>query len=269
MSSQIFHTSPVKFAPSASPSPPPLPIASLPIVAISIAGILAASFLLLSYYVFVMKCCLNTHHSSRRRQSPSLSSASEQRGLAESTIRAIPTFRYRQLSVGAAECAVCLSEFQEQERIRLLPSCLHVFHIDCIDTWLQFNANCPLCRASITAPPVPFNPLAMALAPQFSHPRDAFLEIRDEERKMELFGSRGDECIYARKKEEEKLCLQPMRRSFSVDSSGDMQLHVALQRILQQSSHEGSSSGGGRFRRSLLSFGWNSRNSVLPLQMEL
>ncbi|KAG6513608.1 hypothetical protein ZIOFF_023940 [Zingiber officinale] len=260
----------MKFSPSSS-SPTPPPIAGLPIVTISIAGILATFFLLLSYYVFVIKCWLNAHHSSGRRHSVSLSSTSEQRGLAESAIRAIPTFRYRQLSVGAAECAVCLSELQEQERIRLLPSCLHVFHIDCIDTWLQFNANCPLCRASVTAPPVPITPLAMALAPQFSHPHDAFLEIRDEEIKMEFLGSRGDECIDARKEEEEELCLQRMRRSFSVDSSGDMQLHVALQRILQQSSHEGSSSvgGGGRFRRSLLSFSRSSRSSVLPLQMEL
>lgn len=236
MSSEAFHASPL----NSSPLPPPPQIASFPILAISVTGILATSILLLACYVFVIKCSLNEHHSRRRwghGHSTSLSSAADQLGVAESTIREIPTLHYRQLSIGAADCAVCLSEFLEQERIRLIPSCRHFFHIDCIDTWLQSNANCPICRGSI-ATPIPLNPLAMALVLQLGHPHDVVLQIRDEERKIELSGSRGDECIDVGK-EEEKLHLQPMtmRRSFSVDSSRDMQLDVALQRILKKSSH--------------------------------
>lgn len=44
---------------------------------------------------------------------------------------------------------MCLSEFQEDESLRLLPKCNHAFHIPCIDTWLRSHTNCPLCRASI------------------------------------------------------------------------------------------------------------------------
>jgi hypothetical protein len=47
------------------------------------------------------------------------------------------------------ECAVCLSEFEEEDDLRLLPGCKHVFHQDCIDVWFQSHSTCPLCRASL------------------------------------------------------------------------------------------------------------------------
>ncbi|KZV23412.1 ring finger protein [Dorcoceras hygrometricum] len=58
------------------------------------------------------------------------------------------------------DCAVCLCEFSEQDKLRLLPSCSHAFHIDCIDTWLLSNSTCPLCRGVILAPGLAFeNPM--------------------------------------------------------------------------------------------------------------
>ncbi len=47
------------------------------------------------------------------------------------------------------ECAVCLSDFEEEDDLRLLPGCKHVFHKDCIDVWFQSHSTCPLCRASL------------------------------------------------------------------------------------------------------------------------
>ncbi|KAL5197870.1 hypothetical protein ABZP36_001382 [Zizania latifolia] len=49
------------------------------------------------------------------------------------------------------ECAVCLTEFTERETGRLLPSCGHGFHDECIVTWLRVNTTCPLCRAAVAA----------------------------------------------------------------------------------------------------------------------
>ncbi|KAG2554736.1 hypothetical protein PVAP13_9KG591301 [Panicum virgatum] len=54
--------------------------------------------------------------------------------------------------ISVSECAVCLSEFEERERVRLLPNCSHAFRIDCIDTWLQGSARCPFCRSDVTLP---------------------------------------------------------------------------------------------------------------------
>ncbi|KAI3758287.1 hypothetical protein L6452_05846 [Arctium lappa] len=51
------------------------------------------------------------------------------------------------------ECAVCLNEFQDHETLRLLPKCSHVFHSECIDTWLASHVTCPVCRADLMARP--------------------------------------------------------------------------------------------------------------------
>lgn len=47
------------------------------------------------------------------------------------------------------DCAVCLCEFSEKDKLRLLPMCSHAFHISCIDTWLLSNSTCPLCRGTL------------------------------------------------------------------------------------------------------------------------
>ncbi|KAI4976180.1 hypothetical protein ZWY2020_049787 [Hordeum vulgare] len=41
------------------------------------------------------------------------------------------------------ECAVCLSEFEDGDQLRLLPKCSHAFHPDCIGEWLAGHVTCP------------------------------------------------------------------------------------------------------------------------------
>ncbi|KAG8474906.1 hypothetical protein CXB51_031632 [Gossypium anomalum] len=50
----------------------------------------------------------------------------------------------------ALECAVCLSEFEDDEALRVILKCCHVFHLDCIDAWLAYHVTCPVCRAKLT-----------------------------------------------------------------------------------------------------------------------
>ncbi|CAI9765658.1 unnamed protein product [Fraxinus pennsylvanica] len=49
-----------------------------------------------------------------------------------------------------AECTICLSEFADGERIRVLEKCGHGFHLQCIQQWLVAHTSCPTCRASCT-----------------------------------------------------------------------------------------------------------------------
>jgi len=46
------------------------------------------------------------------------------------------------------KCAICLIEFQEGLDVRKLP-CDHIFHPQCIDSWLEITSTCPLCKRDL------------------------------------------------------------------------------------------------------------------------
>ena len=55
------------------------------------------------------------------------------------------------------ECAVCMSQFERGDHVRMLP-CRHEFHTSCIDKWLlEQNRTCPCCRIDVCANPAPTN----------------------------------------------------------------------------------------------------------------
>ncbi|WJX38480.1 hypothetical protein P8452_26140 [Trifolium repens] len=47
------------------------------------------------------------------------------------------------------ECCICLGEFIDGEKVKVLPGCEHYFHCDCVDNWLTCQSSCPLCRGSL------------------------------------------------------------------------------------------------------------------------
>ncbi|KAL0368156.1 UNVERIFIED_CONTAM: putative E3 ubiquitin-protein ligase RHA4A [Sesamum calycinum] len=48
-------------------------------------------------------------------------------------------------------CCVCLGEFEVKEELVQVPSCKHIFHIDCLRRWLLKNSTCPLCRSPVVS----------------------------------------------------------------------------------------------------------------------
>ncbi|CAF0793991.1 unnamed protein product [Rotaria sordida] len=46
------------------------------------------------------------------------------------------------------KCPICLNEFDDQETINKL-HCTHLFHLQCISTWLSENDSCPTCRRKV------------------------------------------------------------------------------------------------------------------------
>ncbi|KAJ1687217.1 hypothetical protein LUZ63_018607 [Rhynchospora breviuscula] len=62
--------------------------------------------------------------------------------------------KHMRASKSPLECAVCLSEFLDDDTLRILPGCRHVFHVSCIDTWLAEHNTCPVCRSNLSDPKV-------------------------------------------------------------------------------------------------------------------
>lgn len=53
-------------------------------------------------------------------------------------------------------CSICLSEYEEREMLRFLPECGHRFHLVCLDSWLNINGSCPVCRTfAVKKPSLP------------------------------------------------------------------------------------------------------------------
>ncbi|KAL1200439.1 RING-H2 finger protein ATL38 [Cardamine amara subsp. amara] len=76
------------------------------------------------------------------------------RGINADIINSFPAFLYsevkeRRIGKGGVECAVCLCEFEDNETLRLMPICCHVFHADCVSVWLSDHSTCPLCRMDL------------------------------------------------------------------------------------------------------------------------
>ncbi|WCJ31949.1 RING/U-box superfamily protein [Euphorbia peplus] len=125
-----------------------------PTIALVIVVLVCAFFLLGVFSMFIHQCSepevvsnLSTAVSIRRRT-----------GVDPSVIQKFPMFFYsdvKDVKIGreTLECAICLSEFQGNETLRLLPKCNHVFHPECIDEWLASHITCPVCRTKL-----PFGP---------------------------------------------------------------------------------------------------------------
>uniref|UniRef100_A0ACD5TID0 Uncharacterized protein n=1 Tax=Avena sativa TaxID=4498 RepID=A0ACD5TID0_AVESA len=69
---------------------------------------------------------------------------------------ALPVVRYAGASAGAKklqqperDCPVCLEAFGEDDGVKVVPACGHVFHAPCIDRWLDERNSCPVCRCAV------------------------------------------------------------------------------------------------------------------------
>ncbi|XP_056855103.1 RING-H2 finger protein ATL52-like [Raphanus sativus] len=125
---------------------------------IALIGILATAFILVTYYTLISKYCHRSRQTFSSSEPPgggvstSNAAAVAGDGLNDALIKSITVYKYKKGDgyVDGSDCSVCLSEFEEDESLRLLPKCNHAFHLPCIDTWLRSHSNCPLCRAFVT-----------------------------------------------------------------------------------------------------------------------
>lgn len=89
----------------------------------------------------------------RRAPSQVSSSSLPSQGLDADDIKKLPIILHQSEGPKSAleetECCICLSAFNDGEKLKVLPICEHCFHCECVDVWLANHSSCPLCRASL------------------------------------------------------------------------------------------------------------------------
>ncbi|ESQ48546.1 hypothetical protein EUTSA_v10022171mg [Eutrema salsugineum] len=74
----------------------------------------------------------------------------EHSGIKPSVLRSIPVVDFNSNDFkDGVECVVCLSDLVHGDKSRVLPSCNHWFHADCIDSWFRSHSTCPICRKRV------------------------------------------------------------------------------------------------------------------------
>lgn len=116
---------------------------------------LVCTFFLMGFFSVYLRRCADAHATARSGAPATSRAIHRPRGLDPTVIETFPIFVFSavkslKIGKGSLECAVCLSEFEDSETLRLLPKCSHVFHPDCIDAWLASHVTCPVCRSKLS-----------------------------------------------------------------------------------------------------------------------
>ncbi|XP_030941639.1 putative RING-H2 finger protein ATL71 [Quercus lobata] len=71
-------------------------------------------------------------------------------GLDEATLDKYPKLIYAQAKLHKDKansttscCSICLADYKDTDVLRDLPDCGHLFHLECVDSWLKLHATCP------------------------------------------------------------------------------------------------------------------------------
>lgn len=98
----------------------------------------------------IVRCALRCTRRIVYESPEELSARLANTGMKSKALRAIPIVIYScnsKLSDKAGtDCPICLGEFLDGEKVRVLPKCTHTFHVSCVDTWFLSHSSCPTCR---------------------------------------------------------------------------------------------------------------------------
>ncbi|XP_020601502.1 E3 ubiquitin-protein ligase RNF13-like [Orbicella faveolata] len=99
-------------------------------IIVGICFILMAMFMISRYY---------RHYLEQRRNR-----------LSPTNLKKIPTKKFKKGDDYYDVCAICLEEYKDGERLRILP-CEHAYHCKCVDPWLtEGKRTCPVCKRPVT-----------------------------------------------------------------------------------------------------------------------
>lgn len=70
------------------------------------------------------------------------------RGITQDQIDRIEVIEFKSNSFNQENCSICYEEYKQGEKLKQL-NCKHVYHINCISTWLNKEKKCPMCKEEI------------------------------------------------------------------------------------------------------------------------
>ncbi|XP_031565000.1 E3 ubiquitin-protein ligase RNF13-like [Actinia tenebrosa] len=99
------------------------------VIIIGICFILMAMFMVSRYY--------RSYLEKRRNR------------ITPANLKKIPTKRFKKGDEYYDVCAICLDEYKDGDKLRILP-CDHVYHCKCVDPWLtEGKKTCPVCKRPV------------------------------------------------------------------------------------------------------------------------
>lgn len=116
----------------------PLQLPLRPILTSNVAYTFLVLFSALFMFAFILLSVREFQYRRRRRRPPF-------GGVEISTVKSLPVSSY-QGETKQPDCVICLEEFRDCDTVKMIPFCKHVFHPECIDTWLSSHVTCPICR---------------------------------------------------------------------------------------------------------------------------
>ncbi|RZC46926.1 hypothetical protein C5167_039877 [Papaver somniferum] len=129
-----------------------------PRVVIIMAGLICAFLFMVVLAIYNRRCFSDARSRGDSVQSTDDVTTTRKEGLDSTVIKTFPEFVYPNVKnfkmidteeTAVLECVVCLSEFEDEDVLRQLPTCLHSFHKDCIDIWFVSQSTCPVCRYNL------------------------------------------------------------------------------------------------------------------------
>ncbi|KAG5593165.1 hypothetical protein H5410_043679 [Solanum commersonii] len=66
----------------------------------------------------------------------------------QATLRLFTRLPYSDIELSGRDtiCRICLSDFESTDNIYILPPCTHLYHSECISTWMRSQIICSTCR---------------------------------------------------------------------------------------------------------------------------
>ncbi|CAL0333256.1 unnamed protein product [Lupinus luteus] len=130
-----------------------------PSFAISTGAVICSLLLLGLISIYIRYCTVSRYNTRNNNTLVGTTNTSQRlcscaQGINNELLSTFPILFYstiKDLKKGkeSLECAVCLNDFKDDDTLRLLPKCNHVFHPTCIDSWLCSHVTCPVCRANL------------------------------------------------------------------------------------------------------------------------